>query len=81
MFAYENFILTSTTTLPGTLLTIFVTYVLAQIPLMESSFYFPWYLFAAVVLVLYLVNIIIGILPIRRMLKLPPAQLAAKYDI
>lgn len=33
------------------------------------------------ILLLYVLNILIGLLPVRRLLKLPPAQLAAKYDI
>lgn len=81
MFAYENFIITTYTSMAGVALTIFVSYVIAQIPSMEMEFYFPWYILVAVVCVIYIVNILIGIWPIRKMLKLPPAQLASKYDI
>jgi len=81
MFAYENFLITTKTSLVGALMTVFISYVIAQVPAAGYEFYYPWYLFAATVLVIYLFNIFIGILPIRKMLKLPPAQLAAKYDI
>lgn len=81
MFAYENFLITTKTSLIGALLTVFISYVIAQVPVAGYEFYYPWYLFLATILVIYLFNIFIGILPIRKMLKLPPAQLAAKYDI
>lgn len=81
MFAYENFLITTRTSVVGALITIFISYVIAKIPSAEYEFYYPWYLFLATIFVIYLFNILIGILPIRKMLKLPPAQLAAKYDI
>lgn len=81
MFAYENFLITTKTSLIGALLTVFISYIIAQVPTAGYEFYYPWYLFLATVLVIYLFNIFIGILPIQKMLRLPPAQLAAKYDI
>lgn len=81
MFAYENFLITTKTSLVGALLTVFISYVIAQVPAAGYEFYYPWYLLLATILLIYLFNILIGILPIRKMLKLPPAQLAAKYDI
>lgn len=81
MFAYENFLITTKTSLIGALLTVFISYIIAQVPTAGYEFYYPWYLFMATVLVIYLFNIFIGILPIQKMLRLPPAQLAAKYDI
>lgn len=80
MFAYETFLITCYTSLAGAVLTYAATYVISRIPSVELEFYYPWQLFAATVAVIYLFNICIGILPIRKMLKLPPAQLAAKYD-
>ncbi|MBQ9699694.1 MAG: hypothetical protein IJV71_03645 [Lachnospiraceae bacterium] len=42
---------------------------------------FPWYAILGTIVFLYAMNIIVGIMPIRKILNLPPAQLAAKYDI
>ncbi len=81
MFAYENFVITTYTSLTGAVLTVCVTYIIAQIPSMGQEFYFPWYIFVLTMIGIYIMNIFIGVLPIRKMLKLPPAQLAAKYDI
>lgn len=81
MFAWENFLITTYTSLAGAVITVLTSYIISRIPSVEKEFYYPWYLFLATVLVIYLFNILIGILPIRKMLKLPPAQLAAKYDI
>lgn len=81
MFAYENFLITTKTSLIGALLTVLISYVIAQVPTAGYEFYYPWYLLTATILVIYVFNIAIGILPIQKMLRLPPAQLAAKYDI
>lgn len=81
LFAFENMVITSYTSLIGAILSTFVTYLISSIPSLDMRINYPWYAFLLTVLFLYAVNIIVGILPIRKILRLPPAQLAAKYDI
>lgn len=81
LFAFENVVITTYTSLVGALLSTFVTYLISSIPSLGIEINYPWYAFLITVLFLYGVNVIVGIMPIRKILKLPPAQLAAKYDI
>ncbi len=81
MFAYENFLLTSMTSLPGVILAVFTTYVIGKIPNFGGNYEASFPLCAGLLIGIYLMNIFIGVLPVRKMLKLPPAQLASKYDI
>lgn len=81
LFAFENVVITSYTSLVGALLSTFVTYLISSIPSLGMDVNYPWYAFLLTVLFLYAVNVIVGILPIRKILRLPPAQLASKYDI
>lgn len=81
LFAYESFFLTCITSLAGAVVTTAVTMFISNIPSLNMQIIYPWYAFAGTLIFLYAVNIIVGILPIIGILKLPPAQLAAKYDI
>lgn len=81
IFALENAVITTYTSLVGAVLATFATCLVSSIPSLGVNINYPWYAFLLTVLFLYVTNIIIGILPIRKILKLPPAQLATKYDI
>lgn len=81
LFAFENIVITSYTSLIGAVLATFATYLVSSIPSLGIEINYPWYAFVTTVLFLYAVNVVIGILPIRKILRLPPAQLASKYDI
>lgn len=81
LFAFENVVITSYTSLIGAVLATLATYLISSVPSLDVEINYPWYAFAATVLFLYAVNVVIGILPIRKILRLPPAQLATKYDI
>lgn len=81
LFAIENAVITSYTSLLGVIVTTIITKFIASVPSLEMDLVYPWYAILFTILFLYLVNIVIGILPVRKMLKLPPAQLAAKYDM
>ncbi len=81
MFALENAVLTTYTSLIGVLGTTIVTKFLGGIPALQMNVVFPWYAILGTIVFLYALNIIVGIMPIRKILQLPPAQLAAKYDI
>ncbi len=81
LFVIENAVITSYTSLLGVIVTTIITKFIASVPSLEMDLVYPWYAILFTIFFLYLVNIVIGILPVRKMLKLPPAQLAAKYDM
>lgn len=81
LFAFENMVITSYTSLVGASLATLATYMVSTIPSLNININYPWYAFLLTVLFLYGVNVVVGILPIRKILRLPPAQLASKYDI
>ena len=81
LFAIENILLTTYTSVVGAVVTVLVTKFISSIPALGMNFIFPWYAFVGTIAFFYIINTLIGILPIRKILKLPPAQLAAKYDI
>ncbi len=80
MFAWENIVITSYTSLVGVVATTAVTWVMSRIPSLGMEYYYPWQILITTIGTLYLFNVVVGILPVRKMLRLPPAQLAAKYD-
>ena len=81
MFACENFMITSVTSVPGVLLISFIGLVLSRIESLGVDITYPWYAIILTILFFYTANILVGILPVWRLLRLPPAQLAAKYDV
>ena len=81
VFALETAFLTSYTSLPAILLTSAVLKFIASIPSLEMTLVYPWSAVFGIVAFLYVINCLAGILPIVGILKLPPAKLAAKYDL
>lgn len=81
MFACENFIITSYTSVPGVLCISFIGFFISRIESLGITIIYPWYAIALTILFFYMTNILVGILPVLRFLCLPPAQLAAKYDV
>ncbi len=81
LFAIESLMITTYTSLIAVILTTVVTKFLGNIPSLGMTIIFPWYAFVGTVVFIYVANVIIGILPVIKLLKLPPAALAAKYDI
>jgi len=78
IFAIESLLNTLTTVLPS------VAAVWAVIGLLGSgdvvNLVFPWYWAALVVVCILGFQLLVTVLPLRSLLRLPPAQLAAKYD-
>ncbi len=81
LFAIETILITTYTSLVGVTLTAIITKFIGSVPSLGMSVIFPWYAFVLTLVFIYTINILIGITPIRKLLKLPPAQLASKYDI
>lgn len=81
MFALETAMFSCCTTLVGVAAATLATKFLASIPSLQITINFPWYMAVLTFSVLFVIHIITGVLPIVRLLRLPPARLAAKYDI
>ncbi len=81
VFAIETALLSIRSSLPIALLTYFVISMLGAIPDIEFSLILPWQgaVFAYLGILTY--HLLVTILPVMRLLSLPPARLAAKYDI
>jgi ABC-type lipoprotein export system ATPase subunit/ABC-type antimicrobial peptide transport system permease subunit len=64
---------------------LFMTYLVNeiqnQIGEYTRAFYFPFYLFLAGIVGIYVVNSIFGMLPVFTLLRKTPAEIIAKYDI
>lgn len=81
IYIYEYFYYSCEIVLPAVLLTAGITVALSNIESLGIVVICPWYAIAGTIVFLFACNILLAILPIRKMLKLPPAQLATKYDI
>ncbi len=77
-YIMELFMITTYTQLPAVILTGGVMKFLSGIETLGFATSCPWYLIFGLMAVIYLANIIIGLIPIFEIVKLPPATLAAK---
>ena len=77
-YALEIIILTSYTVLPTVVVTSIVIMLLGNIKSFGIHFVYPWYTMFLILIVLYAVNVFIGLLPVFRLIKQPPAKIAEK---
>ena len=81
-FFIEALVLTTLTVLIGYLLTsAFIFWVLGLSSIMETMMFYPIWLAAAVLGVLYFICLFFGTLPIISLLRKTPSEILAKYDI
>ena len=50
-------------------------------PLATEEFYFPFYIFLAGIIAIYILNIIFGMIPVFTLLRKTPSEINAKYDV
>lgn len=81
MYALQLLLLACATALPAAALTLAVLAVLSQISLLNLHPIISLEATAAAVLVVVALNVLVGLLPIARLLRMPPAKLAAPYDV
>ena len=80
IFAMESGIAFLTGTLPAAALTWGAVTVLTAIEDLEFAMVLPWQAAAIVAAVIWGYHLIVSLLPLGRLLRLPPARLAAQYD-
>ena len=81
IFLLESAIGALTTLLPTVALTWAAIALAAKIPELESTLELPWNLAAMAGICIVLYYLLMSVLPLGRLLRCPPAGLAAKYDL
>ncbi len=77
-YILEMMMMTAYICIPAVLITTGIMKFIASVPSLEIWLVFPWWLAGLVILALFAVNALISILPVRKILAKPPAQLAAE---
>jgi len=81
IFCFESFLIFLRTTLPVAVLVWDVLMVLAQIKSIEVPLYLTWKAAGIGALGILVFHMLVSVVPLFRLLRLPPAKLAAKFDI
>ena len=77
-YLLEMIFINTYTSLPTILLTSVVLKLVSSIPSLKLQLLFPWWMILLLIVAFYLLNILVSILPVKRVLAKPPAQLALK---
>lgn len=80
IFAQEAALSSLSTALPTAALAWLVITVLSKIPSLQLELLLPWQAAFGVYGIVLLYHILVALLPLWGLLRMPPAQLAAKYD-
>jgi len=81
IFLMESLLSALGTVIPTTVLTWLTVYFLMQDPETTLNLMLPWQMAAAAGGIIVVYYAIVSLLPLWKLLRLPPAQLAAKYDV
>lgn len=80
IYGLECLMLSLISSLPTAVLTWGAVNILSQFPSLNIPLLLPWYAAAAGYLLLLGVHMLVSLLPLIKLLRLPPAQLASRYD-
>ncbi len=80
MFFGEIFAITTLTSLPGVLLMAYILQKLSTISMMKNYIFINWWLVILTIIVVYIFNLIIGLLPVYNTIRKRPAAILARYD-
>ncbi len=81
IFALENLMLSFVSALPAAALTWAVISVMTRLESLEFSMVLPWQAALVVYAGILSYQLLVALLPVLRLLCIPPARLAAKYDM
>jgi len=81
MFTGEIFAITTIAGMPGILLMTYILYNAAKVSYFEGMFVVNSFTFIISIVLVYAFNLIVGVLPIHKVLKKRPAQILARHDI
>ena len=74
-YMLEMVMMTAYTCIPAILITSGVIKFITSVPSLEIYLLFPWWMAALLIVAMFVVNVIVSVLPVRRILHTPPAQL------
>lgn len=74
-YILEMIMMTAYTCVPAILITSGVIKFITSVPSLEIYLMFPWWMAVLLILAMFIVNIIVSVLPVRKILHTPPAQL------
>ncbi|MCR4747139.1 MAG: hypothetical protein K5836_01565, partial [Clostridiales bacterium] len=82
MFIGEAVAITTLTSLPAMLLMFYAEgYLAREIELFQKQFFMPIPLLIASILVIYIFNIVISLIPVWNTMRKRPAAILARYDV
>lgn len=81
IFSLESLISSLTTVFPAAALTWGAVNIITKVPEWNVSLILPWQAAAAVYGFILVYYVLVSLIPLRKLLKMPPAKLAAKYDM
>ena len=81
IFVLECVMMSFVSTLPAAVVTWLTVTVLSRMPSLDVPLLLPWYGAAGGWLFITVFFILVSVLPLWRLLRLPPARLAARYDL
>lgn len=81
IYAFEILFINLKTTLIGGMLCYIITNIISSIPIIYIDFSISFMTFVLVTFGLMLINIIVGIIPITRYMRLTPSQILTKHDL
>lgn len=81
IFSLETLLSSVLTALPAAIAAWGFAVIATGIPEIDFRMILPWYAAVGVYGCILIYHLIVSLLPLRRLLRLPPAQLAAKYDM
>lgn len=81
MFTSESFAISTIASLPGVLFMSYCLYVLSDISYVSSNYTMNIYVLLLCILIMYLFNIIVGLIPAFNTMKKTPAQILARHDL
>ena len=74
-YMLEMMMMTAYTCIPAILITSGVIKFISSIPSLQIYLLFPWWMAALLIVAMFVVNMIVSVLPVRKILHTPPAQL------
>ena len=81
MFIGESFAITTIASVPGVLFISYCLHVLSDISYISSNYTINIYIVGICILIMYLFNIIIGLIPVFNTMRKTPAQILARHDL
>ena len=81
IFSLESLLSSTSLVLPTVIAAWAVVNGAAQFPELELNLLLPWHTALLIFICILCYHLIVSLLPLFRLLRLPPAQLAAKYDL